>query len=220
MRFGVLGGTFDPIHYGHLIIAEEALARLQLNQVLFVPAKNPPHKLAQPYSPAEHRLRMVELAIASNPAFAISEVDLSRPGPSYTADTLAILQEQLGPTAELFFIMGLDSLANIATWHEPAQILARAQIAVAARPGYRIDLRALETRLPGLTARTHILPTPEIGIASHDLQERVRQGLPIRYQVPDSVEAYIHQQGLYLNGNDGPQPTHRGCAHMRSEGHP
>ena len=216
MRFGVLGGTFDPIHYGHLIIAEEALVRLQLNRVLFVPAKNPPHKLAQMYSPSEHRLRMVELAIASNPAFALSEVDLNRPGPSYTADTLAILQEQLGPTAELYFIMGLDSLANIVTWHEPEQVLARAQFAVAARPGYRADLQTLEAQLPGIMARTHILPTPKIGIASHELQQRVRQGLPIRYQVPDSVEAYIHEHGLYLNG--GLTDAHHCSGHSHAEG--
>ena len=215
MRFGVLGGTFDPIHYGHLIIAEEARVRLQLTRVLFVPAQNPPHKLAQPYSPAEHRLRMVELAIASNPAFAVSRVDLDRPGPSFTADMLALLQEELGPTAELYFIMGADSLANLLTWRNPAQVLARARFAVAARPGYHADLAALETQLPGLGARTHILPTPEIGIASHELQQRVREGLPIRYQVPEGVEAYIREHVLYRQC--GPTVAHLSRGHAHAE---
>jgi len=197
LRIGVLGGTFDPIHYGHLMLAEEARVRLQLARVLFIPAKDPPHKLGQPYSPVAGRLRMVQLAIASNPAFAISEVELTRPGPSYTVDTLAHLQQALGPEAELFFLMGLDSLASILTWRDPAGILARAQLAVAARPGFCADLQALEAALPGLSARTHVLDMPEVGISSHDLRRRVCAGLPIRYQVPDSVEAYVREQGLY-----------------------
>ncbi len=197
MRVGVLGGTFDPVHYGHLIIAEEALARLLLARVIFVPAKDPPHKLHQSHAPAGDRLRMLQLAIAGNPCFAVSAVDLARPGPSYTVDTLAILQEELGPEAELYFIMGLDSLANILTWHRPAGILARARLVVATRPGYSVDLQALERALPGVSARTQFLAAPEIGISSHDLQQRVREGLPIRYQVPESVEAYIVEHGLY-----------------------
>jgi len=197
MRVGILGGTFDPIHYGHLIIAEEARVRLQLARVLFVPAKNPPHKLRQPCSAASHRVHMVQLAIASNPGFELSEVDLVRPGPSYTVDTLALLQEQYGPEAELFFLMGLDSLANILSWHRPADIVARANLVVAARPGYTVELETLEKALPGITQRIQMLPTPAIGISSHDLRCRVREGLPIRYQVPDSVEAYILAHGLY-----------------------
>lgn len=197
MRVGILGGTFDPIHYGHLILAEEARACLALDRVLFVPAKEPPHKLLQPYSPAADRLEMVRLAIATNPHFEVSDVDLARPGPSYTVDTLALLQESLGPRAELYFLMGLDSLANLLTWHEPAGIVARAHLVVARRPGFTADLQGLEGALPGITARTHILEIPEIGIASHDLRRRVREGLPIRYQLPDEIEAFIHARGLY-----------------------
>ncbi|MCL6432296.1 MAG: nicotinate-nucleotide adenylyltransferase [Anaerolineae bacterium] len=203
MRVGVLGGTFDPVHYGHLVIAEEARVRLGLSQVIFVPAKSPPHKLAQPHSDATHRLRMVQLAIASNPSFRTSEIELSRPGPSYTADTLALLREQLTPEAELYFIMGMDSLAHILTWHRPARVLALARLAVARRAGFGADMEALESALPGISARTHFLDAPEIGISSHDLRRRVQEGLPIRYQVPDSVEAYIRQHGLYVGGEPG-----------------
>lgn len=197
MRVGVLGGTFDPIHYGHLVIAQEALATLAICKVIFVPAKNPPHKLQQPYSADAHRLRMVQLAVASNPRFELSEIDLVRPGPSYTVDTLGLLQEQLGPQAKLYFLMGMDSLAAILTWRRPSLLLARARLAVAARPGYHVDLEALERDLPGVSGRTDLLHTPELGISSQDLRRRVREGLPIKYQLPDSVEAYIHEHGLY-----------------------
>lgn len=201
MRIGILGGTFDPIHYGHLILAEEAWASLDLERVLFVPARQPPHKLGQPSSPAADRLEMVRLSIAGNPHFEISEVDLKRPGPSYTVDTLAALQQALGPQAELYFLMGLDSLANLLTWHDPAGIVARAHLAVARRPGYEVDMQGLESALPGITARTHFLEIPDIGISSHDLRRRVREGRPIRYQVPEEVEAYIRARGLYRGTN-------------------
>ncbi|MDI7275978.1 MAG: nicotinate-nucleotide adenylyltransferase [Anaerolineae bacterium] len=212
MRVGVLGGTFDPIHYGHLVIAEEARAGLQLSRVIFVPAKNPPHKLEQPHSDAGHRLRMVQLAIVSNPSFQVSEVDLARPGPSYTADTLALLRQQLGPQAALYFIMGMDSLANILTWHEPARVLAQAHLAVARRAGFSVDMPALESALPGISARTHFLDAPEIGICSQDLRRRVRDGLPIRYQLPEAVEAYIREHGLYWQERPAPEGS-QGAGH-------
>lgn len=197
MRIGILGGTFDPIHYGHLVLAEEAWACLGLARVLFAPAKASPHKLQQPSSPAADRLRMVELAIAGNPHFEVSRVDLARPGPSYTVDTLALLQEALGLEAELYFLMGLDSLASILTWHRPADIIARVRLVVASRPGYNADLAALEKELPGITARTLLLDMPEIGISARDLRQRVRERRPIRYQVPDDVARYIAERGLY-----------------------
>jgi len=197
LRIGILGGTFDPIHYGHLILAEEAWARLELDRVLFVPAREPPHKLLQPGSPAADRLYMVRLSIASNPHFDVSDIELERPGPSYTVDTLALLRQELGPQAELYFLMGLDSLVNLPTWHNPEGIIALAHLAVARRPGYAADLQRLEQVLPGITERTHFLDIPEIGIASHDLRRRVREGLPIKYQVPEAVEEYIYARGLY-----------------------
>lgn len=198
MRVGVLGGTFDPIHYGHLVIAEEARVRLQLDRVIFVPAKTPPHKLQQRYSPAQHRLHMVQRAIASNPYFAVSDVELTRPGLSYTVDTLAILQQEFGPAAELYFLMGMDSLAGLLSWHRPADIIARAYLAVAVRPGYQVDLETLEGALPGVSERMRLLEIPAIGISSRELRQRVRAGLPIRYQLPDSVEAYIREHNLYV----------------------
>jgi nicotinate-nucleotide adenylyltransferase len=212
MRVGVLGGTFDPIHYGHLVIAQEALVCLELARVIFVPAKNPPHKLQQPQSADKHRLRMTQLATGSNPDFQVSEIDLLRPGPSYSVDTLALLQEELGPEPELYFLMGTDSLAGILTWHRPDLLLARARLVVAGRPGYSVDLQELEAALPGISRRTTFIHPPELAISSQDLRRRLREGLPIRYQLPESVEAYIREHGLYtLAQDEGPsqEPNQR-----------
>jgi len=197
MRIGILGGTFDPIHYGHLVIAEEARVKVGLAKVIFVPAGHPPHKLRRPYSPAHHRLKMVEMAVASNPYFEVSLVDIKRPGPSYSVDTVRILQEELGPQAELFFIMGVDSLAGILTWHKPEVFIRQCKIVAVNRPGYGVDINALETVLPGIKERVLFIKAPEIGISSTELQQRVREGLPIKYQVPPEVERYIYEHNLY-----------------------
>ncbi|MGQ9684410.1 MAG: nicotinate-nucleotide adenylyltransferase [Anaerolineae bacterium] len=197
MRIGILGGTFDPIHYGHLVLAEEARATLDLARVLLVPAHESPLKLHEQHSPAEHRWRMVELAIAGNPNLALSDVDLRRPAPSFTVDTLELLRQEHGPDADLYFLMGIDSLAGILSWRSPARILALATLVAAERPGATVDLEALEAALPGLGGRLRLLHIPEIGISSRDLRRRVRAGLPIRYQVPEAVEAYIREQNLY-----------------------
>ncbi|MBC7263037.1 MAG: nicotinate-nucleotide adenylyltransferase [Chloroflexi bacterium] len=197
-RIGVLGGTFDPIHYGHLIIAEDARATLGLERVLFVPARRSPLKQPHSSAPAHHRVRMVELAIASNPHFELSRVDLERPAPSYTVDTLRLLQEAWGPRADLYFIIGADSLADLLRWHQPEEIIRLCHLVVAPRPGHRADLEALETHLPGITARTILLHSPEVGIAAVDLRRRVREGQSITYQTPPEVEAYIREHRLYL----------------------
>ena len=196
-RIGVLGGTFDPIHYGHLVIAEEARVQLHLQRVLFVPAGTPPHKLHERYSSADARRRMVELAIASNPRFEISLVELTREGPSYSVDTLRLLHKELGPDADFYFIMGLDSLAGILTWYEPQQLLELCYIVAASRPGYGVDLNALEDILPGISTHTILLKTPELNISASNLQQRVREGLPIKYQTPEPVEEYIYRHELY-----------------------
>lgn len=198
-RLGILGGTFDPVHYGHLIIAEDAWVCLKLEQVLFVPAYQPPHKPEGSYSPFEHRVRMVELAIADNPHFALSLIEAGRGGPSYTVDTLRQLQAELGPKVELYFIIGMDSLANILSWHKPAELLTLCRIVVAERAGYHVDLPALTTALPALQQKLEMIDTPELSISSTDLQRRVRQGLSIRYQVPPAVEKYICEHRLYLD---------------------
>ncbi len=202
-RIGVLGGTFDPIHYGHLVIAEDARVYLHLEKVLFVPARQPPHKPKVTYSALEHRVRMTELAIADDPHFALSLIETERPGPSYTVDTLRQLHAELGPDAELYFVMGMDLLADILTWHKPAELVNLCRIVVAERAGYHIDLSALEEGLPGLLERLELIDTPELSISSHDLQQRVRRGLSIRYQLPPDVEKYIYDHRLYLDESHG-----------------
>ncbi|MDH4209415.1 MAG: nicotinate-nucleotide adenylyltransferase [Anaerolineae bacterium] len=196
-RIGVIGGTFDPIHYGHLAAAEEARARVNLERVLFVVALMPPHKLDEEITPAQHRLAMVRLGIASNPFFEISTVDIDRPGPSYTVDTISILREQWGDDTELFFIMGLDSLAEMPTWHQPERLIQLCRLVAVTRPGVEVDLPALERAIPGLSARLEIIDMPEVEISSSDLQRRLKQGLPIKYQVPEKVERYIREHRLY-----------------------
>ena len=197
MRVGVLGGTFDPIHYAHLVIAEESRLRLQLDRVLFVPSGQPPHKLTKVITPAEHRLEMLQLAIASNPHFELSRLDMDRCGPCYSIDLLEILQSQLKPDAELYFIVGLDSLAELPTWHEPARLIRLCRLAVVGRPGYHVDMVQLETILPGVASRLDFVEAPEMGISSSEIQRRVQTGLPIKYQLPEPVEAYIVEHGLY-----------------------
>ncbi len=164
---GVFGGTFDPPHYGHLAIAEEAADQLRLPTVLFVPTGQPPHKPGVPVTPAAHRVRMTALAIADNPRFRLSCIDIERPGPSYTADLLALLHAEYGAATTLYFICGMDMLASFLTWHEPARILAQCQ------------------RAPGLD------------ISGTELRTRVTTGRSIRYLVPPVVAAYIAEHGLY-----------------------
>jgi nicotinate-nucleotide adenylyltransferase len=204
-RLGVLGGTFDPIHHGHLVIAEDARVYLHLEKVLFVPASQPPHKPKDSYSSFEHRVRMMELALADNPDFVLSLIEAERPGPSYTVDTLRDLQADLEPDVELYFIIGMDSLANILTWHKPAELLDLCRIVVAERAGYQVDLMALEEGLPGLCDSLELIDTPELSISSTDLQQRVQRGLSIRYQVPPAVETYIYEHSLYLDEDSAAQ---------------
>ncbi|MGQ9627735.1 MAG: nicotinate-nucleotide adenylyltransferase [Anaerolineae bacterium] len=197
MRVGVIGGTFDPIHIGHLIIAEEARVRLSLEKVVFVPAGLPPHKMENHVSPAEHRLEMVKLAIADNPYFSLSLVDVERFGPSFTVETIELLRQEWGPQAEIFFIMGQDSLVDILTWHKPQRLINLCRIVALSRPGFRVDMEELEKSLPGASSRIILLNSPEVAISSTDIQRRVREGLPIKYQVPEAVEEYIYKHGLY-----------------------
>ena len=195
-RIGVLGGTFDPIHYGHLAAAEEARAKLSLREVIFVVAGLPPHKLDEEITPAEHRYAMVELAIASNPYFSLSRIDIDRPGPSYTVDTIALLRQQR--TEEIYFIMGMDALMEIDTWHQPQRLIQLCRLVAVERPDFVPDLGRLEAAVPGIAARTEIIEMPQLEISSTDLQRRVREGLPIKYQLPPQVEEYIYQHRLYL----------------------
>jgi nicotinate-nucleotide adenylyltransferase len=196
-RLGVVGGTFDPPHCGHLVLAENGRVQLRLGRVLFVLAGQPPHKPDRPIAPAHHRVAMVEAAVADNPAFALSRVDLDRPGPHYTVDMLALLQCEY-PGAELFFLMGGDSLAQFLAWRDPASIVRQAWLAVMRRPGYEPGLAALERAVPGLRERLVWLDAPYLDIAASDLRRRARDGLPLRYLVPPAVEAYVRQHRLYI----------------------
>ena len=197
LRIGVLGGTFDPIHYGHLAAAEEARVKLNLGKVLFAVAGLPPHKLDEEVTPVEYRVAMVRLGIASNPHFEISLVDVDRPGPSYTVDTISILREQWGQDAEFFFVMGLDSLVEVPTWHQPQRLIQLCHLVAVARPGFEANMSQLEESVPGISSRMKIISMPEVDISSSDLQLRVREGLPIKYQVPEEVERYIREHKLY-----------------------
>jgi nicotinate-nucleotide adenylyltransferase len=194
-RVGVLGGTFDPIHNGHLAIAEEARVALGLAQVLLVPAGKQPLKDGQHVATAQQRLEMVRLACADNPGFAVSTLEVERPGLSYTVETL----DELNRTGvgELHFILGADSLADLPRWREAARIVTLARIVAVERPGHRLDPNALYERLPGLVGRLTTLEGPQLEIASRDLRRRVAENRPIRYQTPDVVVEYIREQGLY-----------------------
>jgi nicotinate-nucleotide adenylyltransferase len=200
MRIGVFGGTFDPIHLGHLILAEQCREQGRLDQVLFVPAARPPHKLDRLVTPFAQRAEMLTLAISGQPAFKVDELERDRPGPSYTADTLDEMHRRQ-PDAEQFLLVGGDTLRDLPLWFQPARIVARATLLVMARPGARLrsveELRA-ELKLSGdVPLRLELAEVPLIEIASSDLRRRVLEGRSIRYQVPRAVEAYIADKQLY-----------------------
>jgi nicotinate-nucleotide adenylyltransferase len=194
---GILGGTFDPVHNAHLVAAGEAWYQLGLDKVLLVPAGAPPHKPDRPITPVSHRLRMLELALAGQTHCEISEVDLNCDGPCYTVRMLERLRARWGPGPTFFFLVGADSLVELATWYRPERLLELCELAVVGRPGVDVDLTQLESRLPGLSARLHWVRMPLLEISSSDLRARVRQGRPISYLVPRAVEAYILDQRLY-----------------------
>jgi nicotinate-nucleotide adenylyltransferase len=208
LRVGILGGTFDPVHYGHLVIAEEVREALGLDRVLFVPAPRPPHKLDEEVAPIADRVAMVELAVAANPSFAVSEIEMGRDGPSYTVDTLAELAGEAarqGVARELFFIISAEALADIREWHEPERLLELARLAVVPRPGSPLPEAArLAAMLPGGAAavgRIELVGTVPLANSSSDVRARAASGRSIRYLVPPAVEAYIRDRRLYLSDN-------------------
>ena len=196
MNIGVLGGTFDPIHMGHLIIAEEARMKLELSEILFVPAGQPWLKQDRDITPAAHRVEMVRRAIADNPHFKLCTLEVERPGPSYTVNTLTLLQKQLGSQASLFFILGRDTLAELSLWKQPQRVIQLCRLVVPPRLGSR-DLKHLGKAIPGLLERVIQLDMPVIGISSSEIRHRIAQGLPIRYLVPSVVEKYIAEHRIY-----------------------
>jgi nicotinate-nucleotide adenylyltransferase len=195
---GVFGGTFDPIHYAHLAIAEAAREALDLRRILFVPAGQPPHKPGRPISAAEHRVAMVELAIAGNPGFELSRLELERGGPSYTVETMASLRAtERGD--RLALILSAESFAELPTWNEPERILDLADaIIVAPRFGYEeVDVTFVPRRFPSARASIVFLDGPRIRMSASEVRERAFSGRSIRYLVPDAVAAYIGDHGLY-----------------------
>lgn len=202
MRLGVFGGTFDPPHVGHLVIAEQARVQLALDRVLFVPAGRPPHKDSAGVSPAEVRLEMVRAAVADNPAFAVSDIELRRSGPSFTVDTLASLRDEYSG-AEMFCLVGSDTAVQLHTWHNPPRLYAMVTFAVLMRPGWpRGELDAWRAAQPvGARPRFHIVQVPLLDVASRDLRLKVAGGQSVRYLVPEPVRAVIERSRLYREGS-------------------
>jgi nicotinate-nucleotide adenylyltransferase len=197
-RIGILGGTFDPPHFGHLKMAEAALAQLALDKVLFAPVGVQPLKQEVRSSTPEHRARMVELAIVDDPRFALSRADLDRSGPHYTVDLLAIIQRQY-PDAALWFIMGEDSLSDLLRWRDPARVIQLARLAVLRRPGYEPDWPTLDRALPDLRTRLDWIEHAEIDISARDIRQRVQRGRPVASLVPKQVIDYLRAQRLYAD---------------------
>jgi nicotinate-nucleotide adenylyltransferase len=193
-RIGLMGGTFDPIHHGHLVAAEEARWQFDLDTVLFIPNGQPWQKPVG-VSPAEDRYRMTVIATASNPAFEVSRVEIDHPGPTYTVDTLRRLRAELGEDARLFFITGADAVLHILTWKDREEVLALAEFIAATRPGY--DLERLTERLPLAREWLHPMEIPMLAISSTEIRARVARGAPIQYLVPDGVVEYVAERGLY-----------------------
>jgi nicotinate-nucleotide adenylyltransferase len=189
-RVGIMGGTFDPIHHGHLVAASEVAALFELDEVIFVPTGEPWQKSTRRVSPAEHRYLMAVIATASNPRFWVSRVDIDRAGPTYTIDTISDIERQR-PGAELFFITGADALGQILSWKDAEETLRRARFVGVTRPGYELS----DAHLP--IDSVTLIDVPAMAISSSDCRERVAAGRPVWYLVPDGVVQYINKHSLY-----------------------
>lgn len=195
-RLGIMGGTFDPIHYGHLLMAEEARQAFALDDVVFVPNGRPAHKKAYLVSSPEDRYAMTLLATGSNPCFSASRIEIERPGPSYTIDTLREFRQMCPELDALYFITGADAVLEILTWREADKLAQECQFIAVTRPGFVLE-RLPEIVDASFLDRVHYLPIPRLEISSTDLRKRVREGRSIKYLTPEPVEAYVRQQGLY-----------------------
>jgi nicotinate-nucleotide adenylyltransferase len=197
-KLGIMGGTFDPIHYGHLVAAEMARSEFNLNKVLFIPTGTPPHKNRGDISAADLRYEMVESAIKDNPAFICSDIEIRRQGPSYTVDTMRVLN-RAWPEHELYFITGTDALREIFSWHEAEEILNLIQFIGASRPGFDASdfLLHVQEEHPEIQGKIHHLEVPALAISSTDIRHRVKHGQPIRYLLPESVRLFIEKSNLY-----------------------
>lgn len=200
MRFGVFGGTFDPIHLGHLIMAEQCRDQANLDRVLFIPAARPPHKEEEMLAPFDKRVEMISLAISGYPPFVISELEKDRPGPSYTVDTLQHLRSEY-PDGEFFLLIGGDTLLDLPGWYKPKEIIDLATLLVLKRPGWEIPRRDTIATALGLEDENRLRMTevemPQIDISSRDIRQRLSTGRSIRYLVPRAIEAYIADRDIY-----------------------
>jgi nicotinate-nucleotide adenylyltransferase len=199
-RLGVMGGTFDPIHHGHLVAASEVADFFDLDEVIFVPTGQPWQKEDRQVSPAEDRYLMTVIATASNPRFSVSRVDIDRPGETYTVDTLRDLRAERGPEVEFYFITGADALAKMISWRDADELFALAQFVGCTRPGHQLTM----TDLPA--DRIKLLEIPALAISSTECRMRVRGGHPIWYLVPDGIVQYIAKRGLYASASPGGRP--------------
>lgn len=198
MRIGVFGGTFDPPHVGHLILAEECRTQLALDKLLWVVTNEPPHKENQYISPIEMRVELVLKSIAGNPTYELSRVDIDRPGPHYALDTVLLLKS-FYPDAELYYLMGGDSLHDLPAWHRPLEFLAACDgLGVMRRHDDDVNLSDLEASLSGITTKVHLVEAPILEISSHQIRQRIRSGMGYRYYLTDAVYQTIKESGLYV----------------------
>ena len=199
MNIGVLGGTFDPIHTGHLIIAEQARELLDLGKIIFIPAGQPWLKKKQDITPFKHRAAMVRRAIEDNPSFEICTIEGETSGPSYSVDTIGKLRRELGGQNPIFFILGYDSLAEMFLWHQPEKLVQLCHLVAIPRQGANLpSLESMETKVVGVKGKVILLDIPVINISSSQIRHKVSRGLSVRYQVPDAVDSYIKEHQLYL----------------------
>lgn len=199
MKIGIMGGTFDPIHLGHLATAEAVRELFTLDEILFIPAARPPHKLGKNLTDEKHRLAMTKLATRSNKFFRVSDMELRRTGLSYTLDTMNELHKIFGNSTELFFIIGADSLADLSKWHAARELVEKCHFIATTRQGVELDFSAVESYF-GTSASKHIhrVTTPGLEISSTDIREKIQRGCSIKYLVPEVVEEYIAKERLYL----------------------
>lgn len=202
MRIGVFGGTFDPPHLGHLILAAEAFEQLELDRILWVLTPDPPHKLGKTISPLPVRLQLLEAALGDEPKFEISRLDIDRPGPQFAVDTVQLLAREVAGS-EIYYLIGGDSLRDLPTWRNPQQLIQRvAGLGVMRRPGDDFDLEQLEQVIPGLKARLHFIEAPLLEISSSQIRQRIQQGRTYRYYLPIRVYEMIEERGLYRYGEE------------------
>jgi nicotinate-nucleotide adenylyltransferase len=198
LRIGVMGGSFNPIHIGHLVAAQEALVTFGMQRIVFVPTSKSPFKLSQELADNQHRLKMLELAIAANPDFYVSEFETRRPGLSYTIDTLKHFKRRFGKHSRILFITGADAVRELEGWDRVAEYHKYGEVVAATRPKYVFDTKFIDRMMERYRLKITYLEIPALAISSTDIRERIKSGRPVKYLVPEGVEAYIRKYGLYL----------------------